>query len=122
MEPNESEEVEHSPAPETVQRPTSSPVPERVYQAIESAPAYPGRSDYEVKPRNSGPCETSVREARVVESFKRNDWVESKPAPKPNHNKETNNPAVNAIEAASAIALRTKFGLTTFSSSSALDV
>ncbi|HHF3110024.1 TPA: DNA mismatch repair endonuclease MutL [Vibrio diabolicus] len=88
VEPNESEEVEHSPAPEKVQEPASSPVPERVYQAIESTPAYPGRSDYEVKPRNSGPSETSVREARVVESFKRNDWVESKPAPKPNHSKE----------------------------------
>ncbi len=88
MEPTESEEIEHSPEPEKVQEPASSPVPERVYQAIESTPAYPGRSDYEVKPRNSGPSETSVREARVVESFKRNDWVESKPAPKPSHSKE----------------------------------
>ncbi|MDW1955050.1 DNA mismatch repair endonuclease MutL [Vibrio sp. Vb0562] len=87
-EPTESEEIEHSPEPEKVQEPASSPVPERVYQAIESTPAYPGRSDYEVKPRNSGPSETSVREARVVESFKRNDWVESKPAPKPSHSKE----------------------------------
>ncbi len=88
VEPTESEEVEHSPEPEKVQEPASSPVPERVYQAIESTPAYPGRSDYEVKPRNRGPSETSVREARVVESFKRNDWVESKPAPKPSHSKE----------------------------------
>ncbi|EJL6927292.1 DNA mismatch repair endonuclease MutL [Vibrio alginolyticus] len=88
VEPTESEEIEHSPEPEKVQEPVSSPVPERVYQAIESTPAYPGRSDYEVKPRNSGPSETSVREARVVESFKRNDWVESKPAPKPSHSKE----------------------------------
>ncbi|WP_253652317.1 MULTISPECIES: DNA mismatch repair endonuclease MutL [unclassified Vibrio] len=88
VEPNESEEVEHSPAPETVQRPTSSPVPERVYQAIESAPAYPGRSDYEVKPRDRSPRDTSVREARVADSFKRTDWVESKPAPKPSHSKE----------------------------------
>ncbi|MFH4495676.1 DNA mismatch repair endonuclease MutL [Vibrio alginolyticus] len=88
VEPTESEEIEHSPEPEKVQEPASSPVPERVYQAIESTPAYPGRSDYEVKPRNSCPSETSVREARVVESFKRNDWVESKPAPKPSHSKE----------------------------------
>ncbi len=88
VEPTESEEIEHSPEPEKVQEPASSPVPERVYQAIESTPAYPGRSDYEVKPRNSGPSETSVREARVVESFKRNDWVESKPTPKPSHSKE----------------------------------
>ncbi|MDW1625863.1 DNA mismatch repair endonuclease MutL [Vibrio sp. Vb2704] len=88
VEPTESEEIEHSPEPEKVQEPASSPVPERVYQAIESTPAYPGRSDYEVKPRNRGPSETSVREARVVESFKRNDWVESKPAPKPSHSKE----------------------------------
>ncbi len=88
VEPTESEEIEHSPEPEKVQEPAFSPVPERVYQAIESTPAYPGRSDYEVKPRNSGPSETSVREARVVESFKRNDWVESKPAPKPSHSKE----------------------------------
>ncbi|KAB2116245.1 DNA mismatch repair endonuclease MutL [Vibrio alginolyticus] len=88
VEPTESEEIEHSPEPEKVQEPASSPVPEWVYQAIESTPAYPGRSDYEVKPRNSGPSETSVREARVVESFKRNDWVESKSAPKPNHSKE----------------------------------
>ncbi|EPR5147127.1 DNA mismatch repair endonuclease MutL [Vibrio alginolyticus] len=86
VEPTESEEIEHSPEPENVQEPASSPVPERVYQAIESTPAYPGRSDYEVS--NSGPSETSVREARVVESFKRNDWVESKPAPKPSHSKE----------------------------------
>ncbi|ELA7571512.1 MULTISPECIES: DNA mismatch repair endonuclease MutL [unclassified Vibrio] len=88
VEPTESEEIEHSPEPEKVQEPASSPVPERVYQAIESTPAYPGRSDYEVKPRNSGLSDTSVREARVVESFKRNDWVESKPAPKPSHSKE----------------------------------
>ncbi|EOX4974457.1 DNA mismatch repair endonuclease MutL [Vibrio alginolyticus] len=88
VEPTESEEIEHSPEPEKVQEPASSPVPERVYQAIDSTPAYPGRSDYEVKPRNSGPSETSVREARVVESFKRNDWVESKPAPKPSRSKE----------------------------------
>ncbi|MGU3842238.1 DNA mismatch repair endonuclease MutL, partial [Vibrio diabolicus] len=88
VEPNESEEVEHSLEPETVQRPTSSPVPERVYQAIESTPAYPGRSDYEVKPRDRSPRDTSVREARVADSFKRTDWVESKPASKPNHNKE----------------------------------
>ncbi|MDW2327440.1 DNA mismatch repair endonuclease MutL [Vibrio sp. 1401] len=88
VEPTESEEIEHSPEPEKVQEPASSPVPERVYQAIDSTPAYPGRSDYEVKPRNSGPSETSVREVRVVESFKRNDWVESKPAPKPSHSKE----------------------------------
>ncbi|EMC2463143.1 DNA mismatch repair endonuclease MutL [Vibrio alginolyticus] len=88
VEPTESEEIEHSPEPEKVQEPASSPVPERVYQAIDSTPAYPGRSDYEVKPRNSCPSETSVREARVVESFKRNNWVESKPAPKPSHSKE----------------------------------
>ncbi|ENP8357754.1 DNA mismatch repair endonuclease MutL [Vibrio sp. B513a] len=88
VEPTDSEEIEHSPEPEKVQEPASSPVPERVYQAIDSTPAYPGRSDYEVKPRNSGPSETSVREARVVESFKRNDWVESKPAPKPSRSKE----------------------------------
>ncbi|EOX4459300.1 DNA mismatch repair endonuclease MutL [Vibrio antiquarius] len=88
VEPTESEEVEHSPEPEKVQRPTPSPVPERVYQAIESTPAYPGRSDYEVKPRDRSPRDTSVREARVADSFKRTDWVESKPAPKPNHNKE----------------------------------
>ncbi|EGQ8055108.1 DNA mismatch repair endonuclease MutL [Vibrio alginolyticus] len=88
VEPTESEEIEHSPEPEKVQEPAPSLVPERVYQAIESTPAYPGRSDYEVKPRNRGPSETSVREARVVESFKRNDWVESKPAPKPSHSKE----------------------------------
>ncbi|EOY2076569.1 DNA mismatch repair endonuclease MutL [Vibrio alginolyticus] len=88
VEQTESEEIEHSPEPEKVQEPAPSLVPERVYQAIESTPAYPGRSDYEVKPRNRGPSETSVREARVVESFKRNDWVESKPAPKPSHSKE----------------------------------
>ncbi|NMV42949.1 DNA mismatch repair protein MutL, partial [Vibrio parahaemolyticus] len=88
VEPTESEEIEHSPEPEKVQEPASSPVPERVYQAIDSTPAYPGRSDYEVKPRDRSPRDTSVREARVADSFKRTDWVESKPAPKPNHNKE----------------------------------
>ncbi|MBM5072470.1 DNA mismatch repair endonuclease MutL [Vibrio parahaemolyticus] len=66
----------------------SSPVPERVYQAIESSPAYPGRGDYEAKPRERSGTGPSVREARQPDSYQRSDWIESKPAPKPVHNKE----------------------------------
>lgn len=67
---------------------TSSPVPERVYQAIDNTPAYPGRSDYETKPRDRSSSDASVREARAADSFKRTDWIESKPAPKPASSKE----------------------------------
>lgn len=66
----------------------SSPVPERVYQAIDNTPAYPGRSDYEAKPRDRASLESSVREARQSDAYKRSDWVESKPAPKPVQSKE----------------------------------
>ncbi|CAE6923326.1 DNA mismatch repair endonuclease MutL [Vibrio sp. B1FLJ16] len=66
----------------------SSLVPERVYQAIESTPAYPGRGDYEAKPRERSGTGPSVREARQPDSYQRSDWIESKPAPKPVHNKE----------------------------------
>ncbi|WP_199436739.1 DNA mismatch repair endonuclease MutL [Vibrio owensii] len=71
-------------APELV----NSPVPEHVYQAIDNTPAYPGRSDYEAKPRDRAPSDSSVREARPADSFRRTDWVESKPAPKPSSNRE----------------------------------
>lgn len=71
-------------APELV----TSPVPEQVYQAIDNTPAYPGRSDYEAKPRDRAPSDSSVREARPADSFRRTDWVESKPAPKPSSNRE----------------------------------
>ncbi|ARR43258.1 DNA mismatch repair protein MutL [Vibrio campbellii] len=76
--------------PEPVSKPeqASSSVPERVYQAIDNTPAYPGRSDYESKPRDRAPSDASVREARAVDSFKRTDWIESKPAPKPASSKE----------------------------------
>jgi DNA mismatch repair protein MutL len=66
----------------------SSPVPERVYQAIDNTPAYPGRSDYEVKPRERSAMDSSVREARQPDSYKRSDWVESKPVPKQTQSKE----------------------------------
>ncbi len=66
----------------------SAPVPEQVYQAIEKTPAYPGRSDYEAKPRESSGSGSSVREARQPDTYQRSDWIESKPAPKPVHNKE----------------------------------
>ncbi|MGR5238477.1 DNA mismatch repair endonuclease MutL [Vibrio alfacsensis] len=72
----------------SVQDPTIAPVPKRVYQAIDNTPAYPGRSDYEAKPGDRTPSDSSVREARVADSFKRHDWIESKPAPKPIQNKE----------------------------------
>ncbi|MCR9906761.1 DNA mismatch repair endonuclease MutL [Vibrio campbellii] len=76
--------------PEPVSKPeqTGSPVPGRVYQAIDNTPAYPGRSDYEAKPRDRASSDASVREARAVDSFKRTDWIESKPAPKPASSKE----------------------------------
>ncbi len=66
----------------------SAPVPKQVYQAIEKTPAYPGRSDYEAKPRESSGSGSSVREARQPDTYQRSDWIESKPAPKPVHNKE----------------------------------
>ncbi|PQJ39019.1 DNA mismatch repair protein MutL [Vibrio campbellii] len=76
--------------PEPVSKPeqTGSPVPGRVYQAIDNTPAYPGRSDYETKPRDRASSDASVREARPADSFRRTDWVESKPAPKPSSNRE----------------------------------
>lgn len=76
--------------PEPVSKPeqTGSPVPGRVYQAIDNTPAYPGRSDYETKPRDRASSDSSVREARPADSFRRTDWVESKPAPKPSSNRE----------------------------------
>ncbi len=74
--------------PVSAPEPVTSPVPEQVYQAIDNTPAYPGRSDYEAKPRDRAPSDASVREARAVDSFKRTDWIESKPAPKPASSKE----------------------------------
>jgi len=82
--------LEAASSPEPVSKPdqTGSPVPERVYQAIDNTPAYPGRSDYEAKPRDGESSDASVREARAADSFKRTDWIESKPAPKPTSSKE----------------------------------
>lgn len=74
--------------PVSAPEPVTSPVPEHVYQAIDNTPAYPGRSDYEAKPRDRAPRDSSVREARPADSFRRTDWVESKPAPKPSSNRE----------------------------------
>ncbi|MFV8454187.1 DNA mismatch repair endonuclease MutL [Vibrio owensii] len=74
--------------PVSAPEPVNSPVPEHVYQAIDNTPAYPGRSDYEAKPRDRVPSDSSVREARPADSFRRTDWVESKPAPKPSSNRE----------------------------------
>ncbi|WP_440886915.1 DNA mismatch repair endonuclease MutL [Vibrio sp. WZ-1] len=81
-------ETASSPEPISTPEQSGSPVLERVYQAIDNTPAYPGRSDYETKPRDRASSDASVREARVADSFKRTDWIESKPAPKPNSNKE----------------------------------
>ncbi|MCC8255866.1 DNA mismatch repair endonuclease MutL [Vibrio campbellii] len=82
--------LEAASLPEPVSKPeqASSSVPERVYQAIDNTPAYPGRSDYESKPRDRASSDASVREARPADSFRRTDWVESKPAPKPSSNRE----------------------------------
>ncbi len=66
----------------------SSSVPERVYQSIENTPAYPGRSDYDAKPRERYGSGSTVREERQPDSYQRSNWIESKPAPKPEHNKE----------------------------------
>ncbi len=74
--------------PLSAPEPVNSPVPEHVYQAIDNTPAYPGRSDYESKPLDRAPSDSSVREARPTDSFRRTDWVESKPAPKPSSNRE----------------------------------
>ncbi|HGY9595462.1 TPA: DNA mismatch repair endonuclease MutL [Vibrio campbellii] len=81
-------EFTSSPEPKSSPQQTSSPVPERVYQAIDNTPAYPGRSDYEAQPRDRSSSDASVREARAADSFKRTDWIESKPAPKPASSKE----------------------------------
>ncbi|MEF1166805.1 DNA mismatch repair endonuclease MutL [Vibrio campbellii] len=81
-------EFTSSPEPKSSPQQTCSPVPERVYQAIDNTPAYPGRSDYESKPRDRASSDASVREARPADSFRRTDWVESKPAPKPSSNRE----------------------------------
>ncbi|WP_045377227.1 DNA mismatch repair endonuclease MutL [Vibrio campbellii] len=81
-------ETASSPEPISTPEQASSPVPERVYQAIDNTPAYPGRSDYEAKPRDRASSDASVREARPADSFRRTDWVESKPAPKPSSNRE----------------------------------
>ncbi len=48
----------------------ASAVPERVIQAVESTPAYPGRSDYE-QPERESPRD------QVREAPKHSDWVES---------------------------------------------
>ncbi|EKO4007300.1 DNA mismatch repair endonuclease MutL [Vibrio fluvialis] len=48
----------------------ASAVPERLIQAVESTPAYPGRSDYEQ------PARESTRD-QVREAPKHSDWVES---------------------------------------------
>ena len=76
------------PEPVSKTEQASSSVPGRVYQAIDNTPAYPGRSDYEAKPRDRASSDASVREARAVDSFRRTDWIESKPAPKPASSKE----------------------------------
>ncbi|WP_417878216.1 DNA mismatch repair endonuclease MutL [Vibrio sp.] len=81
-------ESELTPDPSTKEDKVSSPVPEQVYQAIDKTPAYPGRSDYEKKPRERASSESSLREARQSDSYHRSDWVESKPASKPTPNKE----------------------------------
>nr|WP_319555332.1 DNA mismatch repair endonuclease MutL [uncultured Vibrio sp.] len=74
-----------APEPSIKEEKVSGPVPDRVYQAIDKTPAYPGRSDYEAKPHERS---SSVREARQSDSYHRSDWVESKPAPKPTQSKE----------------------------------
>ncbi|AQM68682.1 DNA mismatch repair protein MutL [Vibrio campbellii] len=74
--------------PVSAPEPVTSPVPEQVYQAIDNTPAYPGRSDYEAKPRDRASSDSYVREARPADSFRRTDWIESKPAPKPASSKE----------------------------------
>ncbi|MCQ6507829.1 DNA mismatch repair protein MutL, partial [Vibrio parahaemolyticus] len=48
----------------------------------------PGRTDYEIKPRDRAPSDSSVRESLIADSFNRTDWIESKLAPKPNVGKE----------------------------------
>lgn len=49
--------------------PTHQPVSERVYDAVDKIPSYPGRSDYNER-------RSEVREASV-----RSEWIESKPQP-----------------------------------------
>lgn len=84
----EERESQSETTPQYSPQPVSTTVPERVYQAIDKTPTYPGRTDYEIKPRDRAPSDSSVREARIADSFKRTDWIESKPAPKPSVGKE----------------------------------
>ncbi|WP_423839948.1 DNA mismatch repair endonuclease MutL [Vibrio mytili] len=63
-------------------------VPERVYQAIDQSPAYPGRSDYESKPREESSSEFSVREAKSSDIPERSNWIESKRSARPTQHKE----------------------------------
>lgn len=52
-------------------------VPERVYQAVESTPSYPGRADY------SAGRQSADRDNRVQETTPRTEWRESASSPRP---------------------------------------
>ena len=55
---------------------TTNVIPERVYQAVENTPSYPGRTDYSPEPKS--PISRNDVQERPVNQ--RNDWVESRPA------------------------------------------
>ncbi len=70
-----------------------STVPEQVYQAIEQTPSYPRKQGGAFEPRTDSNTETQVRE-----SLPRTDWVESRPASKPNKPERYSEPAPSQRE------------------------
>ena len=70
-----------------------STVPEQVYQAIEQTPSYPRKQGGSFEPRTDSNTETQVRE-----SLPRANWVESRPASKPNKPERYSEPAPSQRE------------------------
>lgn len=70
-----------------------STVPEQVYQAIEQTPSYPRKQGGSFEPRADATTETQVRE-----SLPRTNWVESRPASKPNKPERYSEPAPSQRE------------------------
>lgn len=70
-----------------------STVPEQVYQAIEQTPSYPRKQGGAFEPRTDSNTETQVRE-----SLPRTNWVESRPASKPNKPERYSEPAPSQRE------------------------
>lgn len=70
-----------------------STVPEQVYQAIEQTPSYPRKQGGSFEPRTDSASDTQIRE-----SFSGTNWVESRPASKPNKPERYSEPAPSQRE------------------------